>query len=68
VFYGTALHTDLRIHGIDTLIMAGIASSGVLFSRVGWASVADYSLYVGRDCFDPDAAAHESLFRTSFAR
>lgn len=68
VFYGTTLDKDLRAQGIDTLVMAGIASSGVLFSTVGWASDADYRLYIVRDCcFDPDPQAHEALFRTSFA-
>lgn len=48
--------------------MAGIASSGVLFSTVAWASDADYQLYLVRDCcYDPDTEAHEALFRTSFA-
>lgn len=46
----------------------GIASSGVLFSTVAWASDADYRIYLVRDCcYDPDAQAHEALFRTSFA-
>ncbi|PSJ57163.1 cysteine hydrolase [Mesorhizobium soli] len=68
VFYGTTLDTDLRTQGIDTLVMAGIASSGVLFSSVGWSSDADYRIYLVRDCcYDPDAQAHEALFRTSFA-
>jgi nicotinamidase-related amidase len=68
VFYGTSLHHDLQAQGIDTLVMAGIASSGVLFSTVGWASDADYRMFIVRDiCFDPDADAHEALFRTSFA-
>lgn len=68
VFYGTSLDNDLRARGIDTLVMAGIASSGVLFSSVAWASDADYQLYLMRDCcFDPDTQAHEALFRTSFA-
>jgi nicotinamidase-related amidase len=68
VFSGTALDQDLRAQGIDTLVMAGIASSGVLFSSVGWASDADYRIYLVRDCcYDPDTQAHEALFRTSFA-
>lgn len=68
VFYGTTLDRDLRAQGIDTLVMAGIASSGVLFSSVSWASDADYRIYLVRDCcYDPDAQAHEALFRTSFA-
>lgn len=68
VFYNTTLDKDLRAQGIDTLVMAGIASSGVLFSSVGWASDADYRIYIVRDCcYDPDTQAHEALFRTSFA-
>jgi len=68
VFHDTSLHSDLQAHGIRTLVMAGIASSGVLFSTVGWASDADYRIYIVRDCcFDPDAAVHDALFRSSFA-
>jgi nicotinamidase-related amidase len=68
VFHSTTLDKDLREQGIDTLVMAGIASSGVLFSSVGWASDADYQIHIVRDCcYDPDTQAHEALFRTSFA-
>ena len=68
VFYGTTLDKDLRAQGIDTLVMAGIASSGVLFSTVAWASDADYRISLVRECcYDPDTQAHEALFRTSFA-
>jgi nicotinamidase-related amidase len=68
VFHDTSLHSDLQAHGIKTLVMAGVASSGVLFSTVGWASDADYRIYIVRDCcFDPDAAVHDALFRSSFA-
>ncbi|WP_253721038.1 cysteine hydrolase family protein [Bdellovibrio bacteriovorus] len=68
VFHSTKLDQDLRAQGIDTLVMAGIASSGVLFSSVAWASDADYRLYLVQDCcYDPDTLAHEALFRTSFA-
>jgi len=68
VFHDTSLHADLQAHGINTLVMAGVASSGVLFSTVGWASDADYRMYIVQDCcFDPDPTAHEALFRTSFA-
>ena len=68
VFHGTTLHQDLQAKGIKTLVMAGIATSGVLFSSVGWSSDADYKIYIVRDCcFDPDTVAHDALFRTSFA-
>jgi nicotinamidase-related amidase len=68
VFHDTSLHNDLQPHGVSTLVMAGVASSGVLFSTVGWASDADYKIYIIRDCcFDPDASVHDALFRSSFA-
>ncbi len=68
VFFGNSLDQDLRAQGIDTLVMAGIASSGVLFSSVAWASDADYRIYLARACcFDPDTQADEALFRTSFS-
>ncbi|NEI74379.1 isochorismatase family protein [Rhizobium lusitanum] len=68
VFHRTSLDHDLQVEGIKTLVMAGVASSGVLFSTVGWASDADYKIYIVRDCcYDPDPVAHEALFRTSFA-
>jgi nicotinamidase-related amidase len=67
-FYGTSIDQDLRAQGVDTLVMAGIASSGVLFSTVAWASDSDYRIYLARECcFDPDIPADEGLFRTSFA-
>jgi hypothetical protein len=35
---------------------------------MGWSSDADYHIHILRDCcYDPDAQAHEALFRTSFA-
>lgn len=67
VFYGTSLHEDLRAEGIGSLVMVGIASTGVMLSSVAWASDADYELHIVKDCcFDPDDVAHEALFRTGF--
>ncbi len=67
VFYGTTLDADLRSRGIDTLVMAGISTTGVVLSSVTWASDADYDVRLVRDCcYDPDQAAHEALFRSSF--
>jgi nicotinamidase-related amidase len=68
VFHGTSLHDDLRAQDIGSLVMLGIASSGVMLSSVAWASDADYELHIVKDCcFDPDEEAHEALFRTGFA-
>lgn len=67
VFYGTTLDADLRSRGIDTLVMAGISSTGVVLSSVTWASDADYDVRLVRDCcYDPDQEAHEALFRSGF--
>ncbi|MEN4918509.1 isochorismatase family cysteine hydrolase [Achromobacter spanius] len=68
VFYGTDLDVRLSARGIDTLIMVGIASTGVVLSSVAYASDADYRLYTIKDCcFDPDEVVHEHLFSTAFA-
>lgn len=41
VFYGTDLQVRLSAKGIDTLIMAGVASTGVMLSSVAHASDAE---------------------------
>lgn len=67
VFYGTSLDADLRTRGVNTLVMAGISTTGVVLSSVAWASDADYDLRLVEDCcYDPDQAAHEALFRSGF--
>ncbi|AJC19591.1 isochorismatase family cysteine hydrolase [Pandoraea pulmonicola] len=67
VFFGTDLQVRLCAKGIDTLILVGIASTGVMFSTVAHASDADYRLFTVKDCcYDPDEVVHERLFATSF--
>jgi nicotinamidase-related amidase len=67
VFHGNTLDADLRARGIDTLVMAGISTTGVVLSSVTWASDADYDVHLVRDCcYDPDQEAHDALFRSSF--
>ena len=67
VFFGTDLEARLRAQGIDSLIMVGIASTGVVLSSVAYASDADYRLYTVKDCcYDPDPVVHEHLFSTAF--
>lgn len=67
VFFGTDLELRLSARSVDTLILAGIASTGVVLSSVAYASDADYRLYTVKDCcFDPDAVVHEHLFATAF--
>ncbi|GAB1577759.1 isochorismatase family cysteine hydrolase [Bordetella petrii] len=67
VFYGTDLQARLGARGIDTLLMAGIASTGVVLSSVAHASDADFRLFTVKDCcYDPDQVVHEHLFSTAF--
>lgn len=67
VFYGTSLDADLRTRGVNTLVMAGISTTGVVLSSVAWASDADYDLRLVMDCcYDPDQDAHDALFRSEF--
>lgn len=67
VFYGTSLDADLRTRGVSTLVMAGISTTGVVFSSVAWASDADYDVRLVKNCcYDPDQEAHEALFRSGF--
>lgn len=67
VFFDTGLMPQLAARGIDTLIMAGIASTGVVLSSVAHASDADFRLFTVKDCcYDPDPVVHEHLFSTAF--
>lgn len=68
VFFGTDLQVRLSAQGIDTLVMVGIASTGVMLSSVAYASDADYRLLTVKDCcYDPDPVVHDHLFATAFA-
>jgi len=67
VFFGTDLMPRLSARGVDTLIMAGIASTGVVLSSVAYASDADFRLFTVKDCcYDPDPVVHDHLFSTAF--
>jgi nicotinamidase-related amidase len=67
VFFGTDLQVRLSARGVDSLIMVGIASTGVVLSSVAHASDADFRLYTVKDCcYDPDEVVHEHLFATAF--
>jgi nicotinamidase-related amidase len=68
-FVGTDLETLLRANGIDTLVLAGVHTSGVVLSTVRHAGDLDYRLIVVRDCCaDPDAELHAMLLDTVIAR
>jgi nicotinamidase-related amidase len=68
-FTGTDLEMVLRASGIDTLVLAGIATSGVVLSTVRHAADADYRLVVVRDCCgDRDPEVHRVLTEKVFPR
>jgi nicotinamidase-related amidase len=66
-FAGTDLDVILRANGIDLLVLAGIATSGVVLSTVRHAADADYRLVVVADCCaDRDAEVHRVLVEKVF--
>jgi nicotinamidase-related amidase len=68
-FGTTDLDDQLRSRGIDTLILAGISTSGVVLSAVRDAHDRDYRLIVVSDlCADPESGAHTFLIERIFPR
>lgn len=68
-FAGSDLELILRARGIDTLVLAGIATSGVVLSTVRQAADADYGLFVLADCCaDRDDEVHRMLIEKVFPR
>jgi nicotinamidase-related amidase len=66
-FAGTDLDLLLRANGIETLILTGIATSGVVLSTLRHAADADYRLLVVGDCCsDGDAETHRVLLEKVF--
>ncbi len=66
-FHGTDLALILRAQDIHTLILFGIATSGVVLSTLLEASDADFRLAVLRDCCaDRDATLHDCLIERLF--
>jgi nicotinamidase-related amidase len=67
--YGTALDVILRANNIDTLIILGYATSGVVLSTVRYAADLDYRLVVVEDCCaDQDPEVHNFLTQRIFPR
>jgi nicotinamidase-related amidase len=66
-FAGTDLEMLLRSNEIETIIMFGIATSGVVLSTLLQASDADYQLVVIADCcVDRDMELHRTLLERFF--
>jgi nicotinamidase-related amidase len=67
--YGTALDLILRANNIDTLIILGYATSGVVLSTTRYAADLDYRLMVVEDCCaDQDPEVHNFLTQRIFPR
>ncbi len=68
-FSTTDLETILRAQGITSLVLCGIATSGVVLSTVRWAADMDYELVVIEDCCaDRDDEVHRVLTQKVFPR
>jgi nicotinamidase-related amidase len=68
-FTTTDLDDQLRARGVDTLLLAGISTSGVVLSTVRDAADRDYRLVVLSDvCADPDPEVHAFLTTRIFPR
>jgi nicotinamidase-related amidase len=66
-FAGTDLEMLLRAREIETLVMFGIATSGVVLSTLLEAGDADYRVVVIEDCCaDLDAELHTALLKRLF--
>ncbi|GMA62024.1 hypothetical protein GCM10025859_24640 [Alicyclobacillus fastidiosus] len=68
-FAGSTLEVILRSKQIDTLILTGIATSGVVLSTLREAADKDFVIQVLSDaCADPDAEVHRVLTEKVFPR
>ena len=68
-FYATDLEMILRAKEMDTLVLFGIATSGVVLSTLLHASDADYRIIVVKDCcLDQEAEVHACLMDKIFPR
>jgi nicotinamidase-related amidase len=68
-FTGTDLELVLRANDIDTLVLMGIATSGVVLSTVRHAADWDYRVVVVKDCCaDSDPEVHACLVEKIFLR
>jgi nicotinamidase-related amidase len=68
-FSTTDLDAQLRERGVDTLILAGISTSGVVLSTTRDAYDRDYAIVVLADaCADPNAEVHDFLIERILPR
>jgi nicotinamidase-related amidase len=68
-FSGTDLQMILGAKEVDTLVLLGIATSGVVLSTLRHAADADYRIVVVQDCCaDRDPEVHRCLLEKVFPR
>jgi nicotinamidase-related amidase len=68
-FHGSDLDVILRARSVETLILMGFITSGVVLSTVRHAADADYRLLVVKDaCADRDDEVHRVLVEKVFPR
>ncbi len=68
-FSSSDLEQVLRAADIDTLVMFGIATSGVVLSTLVEAADRDYRIFVIKDCCaDQDAELHDALIERYFPK
>ena len=68
-FSGNDLREVLRAAGITNLVMAGVATSGVILSTFTLAADEDYGIVILSDaCADPKPALHQELMINLFPR
>jgi nicotinamidase-related amidase len=68
-FSTTDLHEQLRAANVDTLLLAGLSTSGVVLSTVRDGADRDYRIIVLADaCADPTPGVHEFLTEKVFPR
>ncbi|HEU0020717.1 MAG TPA: cysteine hydrolase [Dehalococcoidia bacterium] len=67
--FGTDLEMTLRANNIETIILLGYATSGVVLSTTRYAADADYRIIIVEDCCsDSDSEVHDFLTRRIFPR
>ncbi len=67
-FAGNALQMILSAQKIESLVLFGIATSGIVLSTLRMASDLDYKCFVIKDaCFDSDEEVHRVLTEKVFA-
>ena len=68
-FSGTDLETVLRSLEVNTLVLAGVATSGAVLSTMRQAADMDFILTIVSDlCLDPDPEIHQILIEKVFPR